>query len=92
MDQLALVLALLLGAVVTVPLGEKLDLPAPVQMTLAGIGLAFVPFVPNVEIPPDFILPLVLPPLLYATCSAPPGASSRPTSGRSCCSRWPWSS
>ena len=67
MDQLALVLGLLLGAVVTVPLGEKLDLPAPVLMTLAGIGLAFVPFVPNVEIPPDFILPLVLPPLLYAS-------------------------
>ncbi|WP_327684740.1 Na+/H+ antiporter [Streptomyces sp. NBC_00467] len=67
MDQLALVLALLLGAVVTVPLGDKFDLPAPVLMTLAGIALAFIPFVPNVEIPPDFILPLVLPPLLYAT-------------------------
>ncbi|MCS0636416.1 Na+/H+ antiporter [Streptomyces sp. LP05-1] len=66
MDQLALLLVLLLGAVVTVPLGERLRLPAPVLMTLAGIVLALLPFVPNVEIPPDFILPLVLPPLLYA--------------------------
>ncbi|MET7361473.1 Na+/H+ antiporter [Streptomyces sp. NPDC005562] len=67
MDQLALVLILLLGAVITVPLGDRLGLPAPVLMTLAGIGMALLPFVPNVEIPPDYILPLVLPPLLYAS-------------------------
>ncbi|WP_447036836.1 Na+/H+ antiporter [Streptomyces sp. DSM 118878] len=66
MDQLALLLILLLGAVVSVPLGDRLGLPAPVLMTLAGIGMALLPFVPNVEIPPDYILPLVLPPLLYA--------------------------
>ncbi|MER5884475.1 Na+/H+ antiporter [Streptomyces sp. NPDC001941] len=67
MDQLALLFVLLLGAVVTVPLGERLGLPAPVLMTLGGIGLALLPFVPNVDIPPDYILPLVLPPLLYAS-------------------------
>ncbi|MGW6059823.1 Na+/H+ antiporter [Streptomyces sp. NPDC055189] len=67
MDQLALLLILLLGAVVTVPLGERLGLPAPILMTLAGIALAFVSWVPNIELPPDYILPLVLPPLLYAS-------------------------
>ncbi|MGW7197745.1 Na+/H+ antiporter [Streptomyces chryseus] len=66
MDQLALLFLLLLGAVVTVPLGERLGLPAPVLMTVAGIVLALLPFVPNVEVPPEYILPLVLPPLLYA--------------------------
>ncbi|MFD9906450.1 Na+/H+ antiporter [Streptomyces sp. NPDC059063] len=66
MDQLALLLVLLLGALVTVPLGDRLGLPAPVLMTLVGIVLAFLHFVPNVDIPPEFILPLVLPPLLYA--------------------------
>ncbi|MGW3622309.1 Na+/H+ antiporter [Streptomyces sp. NPDC000880] len=66
MDQLALLFVLLLGAVVTVPLGERLRLPAPVLMTVAGIVLAFLPFVPSVEVPPEFILPLLLPPLLYA--------------------------
>ncbi|MEW2084762.1 Na+/H+ antiporter [Streptomyces sp. NPDC005283] len=66
MDQLALLFLLLLGAVVTVPLGERLRLPAPVLMTVGGIVLAFLPFVPNVELPPEFILPLLLPPLLYA--------------------------
>ncbi|MEU3712476.1 Na+/H+ antiporter [Streptomyces catenulae] len=66
MDQLALLFVLLLGAVVTVPLGDRLGLPSPVLMTLAGGVLALLPFVPNVDIPPEYILPLVLPPLLYA--------------------------
>ncbi|RSS82488.1 Na+/H+ antiporter [Streptomyces sp. WAC06614] len=67
MDQLALFFVLLLGAVVTVPLGDRLGLPAPVLMTLGGMVMALVPAVPNVDFPPEFILPLVLPPLLYAS-------------------------
>lgn len=67
MDQLALPFVLLLGAVVSVPLGDRLGLPAPVLMTITGVVLALVPAVPNVDIPPEYILPLVLPPLLYAS-------------------------
>jgi CPA1 family monovalent cation:H+ antiporter len=66
-EQLALVFLLLLGAVLSVPLGDRLGLPAPVLMTLFGIALALLDFVPNVDVPPDLILPLLLPPLLYAT-------------------------
>ncbi|MFC9849640.1 Na+/H+ antiporter [Streptomyces prasinus] len=66
MDQMALMFALLLGAVVCVPLGDRLGLPAPVLMTVFGIVLALLEFVPNVDVPPDLILPLLLPPLLYA--------------------------
>src|SRR4051812_38448426 len=35
-------------------------------MTLLGIVLAVLDFVPNVDIPPELILPGLLPPLLYA--------------------------
>ncbi|MGW2068499.1 Na+/H+ antiporter [Streptomyces sp. NPDC001953] len=66
MDQLALMLLLLLGAVVSVPVGDRLGVPAPVLMTLLGIVLALLDFVPNVNIPPELILPALLPPLLYA--------------------------
>ncbi|AJC59020.1 MULTISPECIES: Na+/H+ antiporter [Streptomyces] len=66
MDQLALLFVLLFGAVVMVPVGDRLGLPSPVLMTLAGAVLALLPFVPNVEVPPEYILPIVLPPLLYA--------------------------
>jgi CPA1 family monovalent cation:H+ antiporter len=65
-DQIALLFALLFAAVVMVPLAGRLGLPSPVLMTLLGIVLALLPFVPNVKVPPEFILPLVLPPLLYA--------------------------
>ncbi|MCZ2526491.1 Na+/H+ antiporter [Streptomyces sp. HB2AG] len=66
MDQLALLFVVLLAAVCMVPLGERLGLPSPVLMTLFGGVLALLPFVPDVEVPPDLILPLVLPPLLYS--------------------------
>ncbi|MDQ0760017.1 Na+/H+ antiporter [Streptomyces canus] len=66
MDQLALLFALLLGALISVPVGDRFGLPAPVLMTLLGIVLAVLDFVPNVDIPPELILPILLPPLLYA--------------------------
>ncbi|WP_062211529.1 Na+/H+ antiporter [Streptomyces sp. NBRC 109706] len=66
MDQLTLLLALLLGAVVLVPLAERLSVPPPVLMTVFGGLLAVLPVVPRVQIPPEYILPLVLPPVLYA--------------------------
>ncbi|ARP69776.1 Na+/H+ antiporter [Streptomyces pluripotens] len=66
MDQLALLFALLLGALVSVPLGDRFGVPAPVLMTLFGGVLAVADFVPDVDIPPDLILPALLPPLLYA--------------------------
>ncbi|MGW0764944.1 Na+/H+ antiporter [Streptomyces sp. NPDC002676] len=66
MDQPALLFVLLLGALVSVPVGEWLGLPAPVLMTLFGGLLAVADFVPNVRFPPELILPALLPPLLYA--------------------------
>ncbi|MFG2342961.1 Na+/H+ antiporter [Streptomyces phaeochromogenes] len=66
MDQLALLFVMLLGAVLSVPLGDRLGLPSPVLMTLLGIALAVLDFVPNVDIAPELILPALLPPLLYA--------------------------
>lgn len=66
MDQLALFFALLLAAIVMVPVGDRVGLPSPVLMTIFGGVLALVPQVPNLRIAPELILPLLLPPLLYA--------------------------
>ncbi|MGW0809309.1 Na+/H+ antiporter [Nonomuraea sp. NPDC002799] len=66
MDQFVLLMLVLLGALIMVPLGDRLGLPSPVLMTVLGIVLAILPFVPNVDIPPGIVLPLLLPPLLYA--------------------------
>ncbi|WP_068271306.1 Na+/H+ antiporter [Aldersonia kunmingensis] len=66
MEQFVLLFALMFGALVTVPLGERLGLPSPILVTVLGVVLALLPFVPDVKVNPDYILPLVLPPLLYA--------------------------
>ena len=42
------------------------DVPYPILFVLGGITLGFVPGVPNVELNPDVVLVIVLPPLLYA--------------------------
>ncbi|MEY9874936.1 Na+/H+ antiporter [Streptacidiphilus sp. MAP12-33] len=67
MAQLILLFTVFLCAIVTTPLAERIRVPQPVLMTLIGIVLALLPFVPNIHIEPDLILPLVLPPLIYAS-------------------------
>ncbi|MFF0393083.1 Na+/H+ antiporter [Kitasatospora sp. NPDC004615] len=66
MGQLTLLFLVLLASVVTMPLARKSRIPQPVLMTLVGLVFALVPQIPNVEIDPEFILPLVLPPLIFA--------------------------
>ena len=67
MHQLALIIGLLLATVVAVGAGDRLKLPYPVLMVLIALGVAFIPGIPQLELPPELILPLFLPPLLYAT-------------------------
>jgi monovalent cation/hydrogen antiporter len=66
MDQLTLLLALFMATVFLAPLATRLRLPYPVLLLVAGLAVAFVPGLPAPSIAPDLILPLVLPPLLFA--------------------------
>ena len=67
MDQLALIIGLLLATVLAVGLGDRLRLPYPVLMLLLAVALTFIPGFPEFEISPELILPIFLPPLLFAT-------------------------
>ncbi|OIV38369.1 Na+/H+ antiporter [Mangrovactinospora gilvigrisea] len=67
MDQLTLLFIVLFATIIVVPLARRIGLPFPVLLTVLGIVLAVLNFVPNVEIEPELILPVVLPPLLYAS-------------------------
>jgi CPA1 family monovalent cation:H+ antiporter len=42
------------------------QLPYPILLVLGGLGLGFVPGTPEVELDPDLVLLVLLPPLLYA--------------------------
>jgi CPA1 family monovalent cation:H+ antiporter len=41
-------------------------IPYPILLVLGGLGLAVVPGIPEVELEPDVVLLVILPPLLYA--------------------------
>ncbi|MFI6514642.1 Na+/H+ antiporter [Spirillospora sp. NPDC050679] len=66
MDTLTIIIALMLGTVALVAVGPRVGRPYPVLMTLLGFVLAAIPWTPDIRIDPDMILPLFLPPLIYA--------------------------
>ncbi len=57
---------LLAFVIVFALIARKLDTPYPIVLVIAGLGLGFVPGVPQITLNPDLIFLLVLPPLLYA--------------------------
>src|SRR3954471_22636746 len=62
-----LVLAGLLFAVaVLVTAARVLDVPYPIFLVLGGLGLGLIPGITNIELDPDLVLLLFLPPLLYS--------------------------
>lgn len=66
MAVLVTVGALIAGVVVFTPLAERIRVPQPVLLTAFGLLLALVPGIAGVSITPGIILPVVLPPLLFA--------------------------
>lgn len=68
MEILLIVVGLMLAAVLLVGVGDRLRLPWPALMVVLGVAVAFVPGLPDsFDLEPDLILPLFLPPLLFAT-------------------------
>ena len=66
MEMLVIIIALGLAAVLVVAAGDRWGLPWPVLMVVLTAAAAFIPGLPQVQIEPDLILPLLLPPLLWA--------------------------
>ncbi len=66
MDTAALAALLVAGVVALTPLSDRLRVPQPVLLTVFGLALALVPGTPQLAIEPSLVLPLVLPPLLFA--------------------------
>ncbi len=59
-----LTLVLLLIAVALTALSRRLEIPYPSLLALAGVGLAFVPGAPTIEIDPELALALFIAPVL----------------------------
>lgn len=66
MAVLIVIVVLLLATVVLVSVGDRINLPWPVLMTLVTGVVIIIPQMPSLEIEPEVILPIFLPPLLWA--------------------------
>ena len=62
-----ILLAVLAG---TALLAKRINVAPAILLLLAGVALAFVPGVPSLELPPELVLLLVLPPLIYSASVA----------------------
>ncbi|MFD6156321.1 Na+/H+ antiporter [Nocardia sp. NPDC060256] len=80
MSHLELPFLVLFGTILAQPIGRRLGVAPAVLMTVFGCVLALIPAVPDVRVAPDLILPLLLPPLLYA--------AARRTSWRTFAQNW----
>ena len=65
-DSLALLAILAVVALLLVA-AERTNIPYPILLVVGGLGLGFIPGIPEFELPPDLVLVAVLPPLLYGT-------------------------
>ena len=65
METLELLVGLLAAVAVVVRLAGRTAIPEPVLLVLAGLAVALIPGLPEVELEPELILALFLPPLLY---------------------------
>jgi len=62
-----ILLALLAGAAL---LARRINVAPAILLLLTGIALAFVPGMPSLELPPELVLLVVLPPLIYSASVA----------------------
>ena len=65
--ELELVLTLVLAVVIALLIvAEWARIPYPILLVLGGLGLALAPGVPEVDLDPELVLLILLPPVLYA--------------------------
>jgi CPA1 family monovalent cation:H+ antiporter len=66
MHRLELLLGLLAAIAFLAAVGRRLRVADPIVFALGGLVLAVIPQVPDIILPPDVVLLLFLPPLIYA--------------------------
>lgn len=65
-DVNASMLAALVGALLVAALARRADLSAPLILVVAGLAAGLVPVVPDIQLEPELVLNVILPPLLWS--------------------------
>lgn len=60
-------LAVLTAALVLAAISRRFGLPTPLVLVVAGLAATAIPGLPSIEMDPDLVLFVILPPLLYTT-------------------------
>lgn len=77
MDLLVVLVVGVLVVVAVTSLAPRVGVAAPLLLVLVGIGVSFLPFVPPVEVEPELVLGVILPPLLYSSAANMPAMDFR---------------
>ncbi len=72
METLTAVLAVLVAVAILFELARQIGVPYPTLFVLGGLGLAVVPGLPRIELEPDLVLLVFLPPLLFTAAVETP--------------------
>ena len=62
----AILIALLVAVAVLGAAARAVNIPYPIVLVVGGLGLGFVPGMPEATLEPDLVLVIFLPPLLYS--------------------------
>ncbi|MFC9844979.1 Na+/H+ antiporter [Streptomyces sp. NPDC060223] len=62
-------LLLVAGSAACAAAARRTPVPAPLLLVTVGLMISYVPGVPDYELDPDVVLPLLLPPLLYTAAT-----------------------
>src|SRR5580765_8524150 len=66
MNNISVVIILLAIVTALAQVADKIKIPYPILLVLAGIGVGLVPGLPVVSLNPDVVFLIFLPPVLYA--------------------------
>ncbi|WP_159433639.1 cation:proton antiporter [Agrococcus sp. Marseille-P2731] len=66
---------LIIGAVATI--ANRIGVAAPLLLVVLGAGISLIPGVPEIEVPPEVFLTIILPPLLYTAALKVPAVDFR---------------
>lgn len=65
MENYTIVIFILAVMIGLSAMADKIKLPYPVLLIVAGIAVGFVPSIPNIDLNPEIVFLIFLPPLLY---------------------------
>jgi len=65
-DSLLIVVSLLLVVSMLAMISQKLRISYPIFLVIAGLGISLIPGIPQIELDPDLVFVVFLPPLLYS--------------------------